>query len=566
MKLLGKMKPVAIAVMGMGMGLGAVSSASAGEPVEFDNGMVLDWRVNATYTLSTRLESRDPLLASEATNANGNDGNNNFDKGDLTANRLGFLLDAKLTKGQHGLVMSASTFYDDVYNRSNANSALTQPNKLSGAPDAFSSATERYHGGYSRLLDLYGYTSFDVGNEGRATVRLGKHVVSWGEALFFPGISLAQGPADGTKTGVPGTEVKDQLLPEDQLSMQYEVNDKLSLLGHVQYNWHETIAPAVGSFLSTSDSTGPGAQCNKGRTGKCDILRGNDDRPGKTGQWGVGGRYRLSDETEVGLYYLNYNDRTPNVDVDAATGIARGVTSYNIRYQEDVQMVGATFSTTFGVATLGGEISYKKDAPALVSTTLVTPFGRSLIPTATTADIVQANLNTFINLGRTWLAPQSQLLAEVAYVDVRNPDARRVVGGSAAGGNFFVPDGKGGFAQVPYSTPLNDDLYFGSHGLAFQALLSSTYPGIAENWELGTTLAYARQLQGRTLLGGVGGEGDHRLSVGATMTYKRNFQVGLTYLGYLGDAALGRPGIEGAKNFRGLTDRDQLSLTVKYSF
>ncbi|WP_345791843.1 DUF1302 family protein [Thauera sp. JM12B12] len=545
MKLHKKMKPVALAVIGMGV----MSPAFAGKAIEFDNGMVLDWRVNSTYTMSTRLESRDALLSSEATNANGNDGNNNFDRGALTANRLSLLLDAKLTKGNSGLVMSASTFYDDVYHRSNDNSLSTSPNKLSGAPDEFNSATKRYHGGYSRLLDLYGYTSVDIGEEGRATFRLGKHVVSWGEALFFPGISLAQGPADGTKTGVPGTEVKDQLLPEDQLSVQYEVNDKLSLLGHVQYNWHETIAPAVGSFLSTSDVTGPGAECLK-VSGFCAVQRTADDRPGKTGQWGVGTRYRVTDETEVGLYYLNYHDRTPNVDTNFISG-----PSYSIRYQEDVKLLGATLSTTFGVATLGMEVSYKKDAPALVKTALVNRGVASVIPTATTADILQTNVNTFINLGRTWLAPQSQLLAEISYVDVRNPAARRVPGASSLPAAF-----------VDFVAPENSDLFFGSHGMAFQALLSSTYPGIVENWELGTTVAYARQLQGRTLLGGVGGEGDHRLSVGATMTYKRNFQVGLTYLGYFGDANLGRLGIEGPKNFRGLTDRDQLSLTMKYSF
>ena len=541
MKLHKKMKPVALAVIGMGV----MAPAFAGKAIEFDNGMVLDWRVNTTYTMSTRLESRDPLLASEATNANGNDGNNNFGRGDLTANRLGLLLDAHLKKGNSGFVLSASTFYDDVYHRSNDNSSLTAPNKLSGPADEFSSATKRYHGGYSRLLDAYGYTSFGVGEQGRATVRLGKHVVSWGEALFFPGISLAQGPADGTKTGVPGTEVKDQLLPEDQFSIQYEVNDKWSLLGHVQYNWHETIAPAVGSFLSTSDITGPGAQCLK-VSGFCAVRRAADDRPGKTGQWGIGTRYRVTDETEVGLYYLNYHDRTPNVDTNFISG-----PSYQIRYQEDVKLVGATLSTTFGVATLGMEVSYKMDAPALVKTAL----SGNVIPTSTTADILQTNINTFINLGRTWIAPQSQLLAEVSYVDVRNPVARRVPGASALPGAF-----------VDFLAPENKDLFFGSHGMAFQAMLISSYPGVIENWELGTNVAYARQIQGRTLLGGVGGEGDHRLSVGATMTYKRNFQVGLTYLGYLGDANLGRLGIERPKNFRGLTDRDQLSLTMKYSF
>jgi len=535
--------PVALALIGIGM----AAPALAGEQIQFDNGMKLDWRVTGTYTASTRLESRDKLLSSQTLNLNGNDGNNNFDKGALTANRLSLLFDATLSKGGTGLVMSASTFYDDIYHRGNDNTSATAPNKLKGAADEFSDETTRFHGGYTRLLDAYAYTGFDLGEEGHATVRAGKHVVSWGEALFFPGISLAQGPADGTKTGVPGTETKDQLLPEDQVSLLYEVNPRWSLMAHAQYNWHETIAPAVGSYLSTSDLVGPGAQCMRiaiggGRTA-CAVRKTDDDTPGRTGQWGVGTRFRVTDETELGLYYLNYHDRTPNVDINFLSRVP----SYTIRYQEDVKLIGATFSTTFGIATLAGELSYKKDAPALVKSALVSRGVASVIPTATTADIVQANVNTFINLGRTWLAPQSQLLAEVAYVDVSNPKARSVPGATATTTRFGV-------------TPQSDDLFFGSHGLAFQALLSSSYPGIIENWELGTTLAYSHQLAGRTLLGGVGGEGDRRFSVGATMTYRRNFQVGLTYLGYFGDASLD------AKTYRGLVDRDQLSLTMKYSF
>lgn len=539
----GQLTPIAVAVIGMGL----AAPVFAGEQIEFDNGMKLDWRLNSTYTVSSRIEGRDALLESEARFANGNDGNNNFDKGALIANRLSLLLDATLSKGDTGFVLSASTFYDDVYHRANDNTSATAPNKLRGAPDEFATETERYHGGYSRLLDVYAYTGLDIGEEGRATVRLGKHVVSWGESLFFPGISLAQGPADGTKTGVPGTETKDQLLPEDQLSMLYEVNPRWSLMAHAQYNWHETIAPAVGSYLSTSDLVGPGAECLKiavggGRTA-CAVPKGDDDEPGKTGQWGIGTRFRVTDETELGLVYLNYHDRTPNVDIDFLSNPRAPF--YKIRYQEDVKLIGATFSTSFGIATLAGEVSYKKDAPALVETKL----GASTSPTATTADVVQTNVNTFINLGRTWLAPQSQLLAEFSYVDVSDPKARRVPGADA------LP----ALARDRVA-PQSDDLFFGSYGLAFQALLTSTYPGIIENWELGTQYAYSHQLAGRTLLGGVGGEGDRRLSIGATMTYRRNFQVGLTYLGYFGDANLD------AKTFRALVDRDQLSLTMKYSF
>lgn len=540
MKLPKKMKPIALAVIG----IGTIAPAAAFDDIEFNNGAVFESRLTTTYTLSSRLEDRDRVLSR---NASGNDGDNNFDKGALTSNRVSLLLDTRLRKGDSGLVVSASTFYDDVYHQSNDNDGTSFPNKIGGAADEFTRDARRYHGGYTRLLDAYGYTSFDVGNEGRATVRLGKHVVSWGESLFIPGISGAQGPADGTKAGIPGTEVKDQLLPEDQVSALYQVNDKLSLMAQWQYNWHQTLVNAPGSFMSTSDVVGPGAAClTPGPV--CTVPRRAGESPGKTGQWGVGAKYRLTEETEVGLIYLNYSDRAPMVDINYLDPAGP---SFRHHYFDDIKMVGATFSTSFGVATLGGEISYRKDAPALVNTKV--NLGRSSplwvqLPTATKADVLQTNINTFVNLGRTFLAPQANFLAEIAYTSVSSPEARRVPGATATTNRFGL-------------TPLSDDLNFGSYGLAFASTLSLTYPGIIENWELGVPISYSHQLAGRTLQGNLGmGEGDHRLSIGATMTYRRNFQIGLTYLGYFGKASL-----DPVRN-RLLTDRDQVSLVAKYTF
>jgi hypothetical protein len=237
----------------------AAAPALAIEQIELGNGLKLDARVNLTYTVGTRLKDADSLLKGSA---GSNDGNNNFAKNALTANRLVAFFDGKLSKDASGLVVSASAFYDDVYHKSNDNNpgngqpgAGYNPNGVSKAPpfNEFTRDTNRYHGGYSRFLDAYGYTSFNVGEQSKLNLRLGRHVVSWGEALFFPGISLAQGPADGTKTGVPGTETKDQLLPEDQVSFSFEVSPRWSILGHAQFNFHPTLAPAPGSYLNTSD-------------------------------------------------------------------------------------------------------------------------------------------------------------------------------------------------------------------------------------------------------------------------------------------------------------------------
>ena len=514
------LKPVALAaVLALGAGL-----AQAGETIELGDGLKFDWRLNLNYPVGVRAQDPASLLASPVSNANGNDGNNNFNKGSLTANRLAALFESKLSKGRTGLVFTASTFYDDVYHHANDNNADPgNPNKVNKAPpfDRFTSDTERYHGGYTRLLDTYAYTGFDFGDNRRATIRLGRQVVNWGEATFFANISAAQGPFDGTKAGVPGTEVKEAVLPEDQISASIEMNEDWTLLGHAQFGFHETIAPAVGSFLSTSDVVGPGASClgPYTATGVCAGVRRSDDiRPSKTGQWGIGTRYRVTQETEVGLYYLNYNERAPSLV------IAPDFSRYQIRYFDDAKLLGGTVSTSFGKLSAYGELTYRKGTPSLVGAS----------SKAVRSNVTQLNLGGFYNIGRTPIADDMQLLGEISAVRVNS-----------------VSEG--------YST---DDLSFKTrNGLAFSGTWVLGYPGIFEGWDLTVPISYQRQLRGRTLIGGFGGgEGDHRYSIGATFVRKSNLSINLTYLGYLGSPSLD------AKKYRVLTDREQFSVALKYSF
>ena len=65
MKNLKRLTPVVVAVGLLAIGQAAV----AGEPIQFGDGYVFDWRINTTYTLSTRLKDRDPLLALRAVSA-----------------------------------------------------------------------------------------------------------------------------------------------------------------------------------------------------------------------------------------------------------------------------------------------------------------------------------------------------------------------------------------------------------------------------------------------------------------------------------------------------------------
>lgn len=496
----------------------ASAAAGAGEPIEFGDGYKFDWRINTNYTLAQRISGIDPLLSA---NAAGNDGNNNFAKNSLTANRLSALFEGKLAKGQSGLVLSASTFYDDVYHRSNDNPGISVSKP--GPVNEFTEQARRYHGGYSRILDAYAYTSFDFGVDKRATLRLGRQAVNWGEAVFFPNMAQAQGPFDGTKTGVPGTETKDVILPEDQITAAVELSPRLTLLGQAQFGFHETIAPAPGSFLSTSDGVGPGATClgvyNGGNT--ClGFRREADIKPGKTGQWGIGARFRVTDETEAGLYYLNYNDRTPLPIIQPQPPTFRTGT-YQVRYFDDVKLLGATASTSFGKTSAYTEVTYRDGVPILVGP----------LSTPQRANATQINVGSFTNLGRSAVADSMLLLAEVS--------ATKYSG---------------------YEGPKSNLGFKTDSGVAVSGTLVLGYPGIFEGWDLTVPISYSQQLNGRTLIGGVGGEGDKRFSIGASFVQRGNLSVGVTYLAYLGDASLD------AVKYRPLTDRDQLSLNLKYSF
>lgn len=506
--------------------LAALPSSWAGPSIDLGDGLQLDWSVGVSYALGVRTKSPHPLLAGDG-NAMGNDGNNNFKKGALTANRLSALLESRLSKGNTGLVLTASTFYDDVYHRRSDYDGSTLIN--TPAPfNRFTADARHYHGGYTRFLDTYVYTSAQLGEDSRLDVRVGRQVVNWGEATYFANLSGAQGPFDGSKSDIPGTEVKEAILPEDQVSVALDVNANWSLLGHWQFGFHETILPAVGSYQSNEDLIGPGGSCMGSYTydGSCNpafgfVPRIADLRPSKTGQWGIGTRYRLSHETEVGLYYLNYHDRSP------AMLIANDYSHYRVRYFDDIKMLASTISTSFGKVSAYGEISYRQGTPVMVA--------QGELPSYVRGDVTQLNIGGFYNIGRTAWADDMQLLAEVAAVKVNS------------------------ISDKSYSF---DDLFFGSrNSLAFSGTWVLNYPGITPAWDLVIPISYSHQLRGRSLVGSFGGgEGDRRYSVGASFSHSSDLSVSLSYVGYLGSASLGN------KTDRSMVDRDQLSVTLKYAF
>ena len=153
---------------------------------------------------------------------------------------------------------------------------------------------------------------------------------------------------------------------------------------------------------------------------------------------------------------------------------------------------------------------------------------------AVRGDVVQGNVGGIFNIGRTAIADDMSLLAEVSGSRVMS-----VADGSSV-----------------------DNLNFKTrNSLVAGATLTLSYPGIFEGWDMNIPISYQSQLRGRALVGTFGGgQSDSRLSLGATFVRKSNLAISVAYINYLGN-----PSTDALRS-RPMADRDQLSVTAKYSF
>ena len=253
--------------------IGLSSTAQAGS-FEF-LGIDTSYSLQAAYAIGVRTQNADngiidapsaasiplPTYLKVPESANYDDGDRNFHKKwSVVNNRLSALGELHFSEDNYDAVIRGDAFYDTAYRRhSNQNNSPDTVNKY-GAYNEFTPEARHLDGMRGRLLDAYVSGTWQLGDETALNLRVGRQVVAWGESLFFNGIALTQGPADATKATVPGADVKSILLPVNQISMQFSLTNRLTLLGQYKLAYKQTELNPVGEFFSVADVVGPGAQ------------------------------------------------------------------------------------------------------------------------------------------------------------------------------------------------------------------------------------------------------------------------------------------------------------------
>lgn len=314
-----------------------------------------------SYGAIWRVQHQDPELigianGGKANTVTGDDGDRNYDTG-MVSRAFKATHDLQLDYSYFSTFVRASYFYDF---ENIDNHKLTD-------------AEQRGAGRDFQFLDAYLQGKFKPWGHGLA-IRAGKQVVSWGESTFIQNGINAINPVDVSKLRVPGSELREALLPSKMVWSSLELTHRLNVEGFYLAQWDRIKFDTCGSYFSTSD-----VACEDGAdtitsgfglapegTPSQAVRRLDDRNPPNGGQHGAAIHYLVphSKNTEVGLYYLKYHSRLPYV-----SGKSRNpgqAPLYYFEYPKNIHLYGASFNTMLGGIAFQGEYSHRTNMPIAI--------------------------------------------------------------------------------------------------------------------------------------------------------------------------------------------------------
>ncbi|MDX9787785.1 MAG: DUF1302 family protein [Desulfobacterales bacterium] len=486
---------------------GMSATLSQAFEVEMSPDSKLNIKTTLNYGISYRATEPDSF---NLRNINGDDGNRNFDEGTLTSNRGSISTEVAYTFKNFLFYTAVYGFYDQAYTQDNDNDSPSTNNNFVGGRlsehDEFDDDTREIHGRGVNLRDLYVSGDFFIADR-NLMVRVGKQVVTWGEALAtFGAIGNAMSYADVTQVNVPGFELKDVYLPSGQALMQMDLFADFSVAAYYQWEYKKNVLDAAGSFFSTSDLTDKGGHYYLGGPDRVLFTRVHDDEPDDSGQWGANLRYlaRGLNYTEFNLCYINYHEKFPMFVANPAAG------TYHLAYAEDVKLIGFSFGTLIGETNIGGEIAYRQDLPVSVVGSKYEEF-----------DVVQYLVNVYQSYGPFLFVDQTLLLLE------------------------------GGYNTVMDAHNLAND----TDAMGYLAKVTFKFNNILKGYDMEVPVTWKHKVKGKSSLAGTFTERQHELAIGFDFTYNLDMKFGFSYTEFLGDAE------DYAK-----ADRDYFAAYVKYTF
>ncbi|MET1077306.1 MAG: DUF1302 domain-containing protein [Pseudomonas sp.] len=353
---------------------------------------------------------------------------------------------------------------------------------------------------------------------------------------------------------------------------------------------------------------GPNSYTN-GSTGTFKVANvGEDIEADDSGQFGVTLRYVAEslNATEFAVYLINYHAKEPQLAVDlsgyqgvdgsdpiwavlpaeALPGLATLDLAGNAQarrdYVEDIRLYGFSFNTTLGDMSVSGEVAYRPNTPISIAATddilgdvllpglagvsqvwdRATPGAQACTPVAgkslcrgslfenyERAETFNLSLSGVYNFGPLLSFDSLFGVAELASQHIRGSDL-----------SYLAWDGSErqftSAADKAYVDPAHGDKeQIDRDSYGYTLLLSGSWNDVYRGVKLTPYAVFQHDFQGNSDRTGNFIEGRKAHTLGIDASYLNSFEVGLQYTDYYG---------AGLNN--GLRDRDNMSLSAKYSF
>ena len=598
---------------------------------------------------------------------NTNDGNRNFDTG-LVSEVFKLTSELELSYENYGLFVRGSAFYDTQIMDKRTNfldgNGASQPSQNYPDDRSFTRETRHSAGRNAEILDAYVRGNWEVAGA-PLDARLGRQVFNWGEGLFYRGGVNTTNPIDAASFRLPGSELKEVLVPVEALSFNVGLGESLSLESFYQFNWRETEVDPVGTYFSETDlfaaggntayapvpalvpltglyqglsGAGVGGLQGGGRIDGAGNLKaasiGPDINARDDGQYGIALRYMAEElnSTEFGFYFVNYHAKEPTIYADlgsysglnlaqisaaaapqiqqvvagqagisvqqlqqimaaspngplaqayrnALSSAIGGVATMDVasqvrgrrQYAEDIRMLGASFSTRIGQASVFGELAYRPNmpigqaatsdllgdlllqAPQLATGSRVNIGGHQValgdqIRNAERVEMFNASLGTLYSFGPRLSFDSLNMVAELSSEHLRGSSLKYTAWDGSV--RYYAGRGNGSYlAGYDRGDQVNRNAY--GYTLMMQGTWNDVYAGV----NLSPFAIYKEDFEGNSHQTGNFIEGRKAHTLGVRASYQNRLETELQYTSFYG----------AGKN-NAVRDRDNVGLNVKYSF
>lgn len=362
-------------------------------------------------------------------NINGDDGNLNFDRGDMVS--AAFKMNTKLKFSWKNLNFQTSGIW--LFNNTYLDFDQSHPDTTLQRPSSsLSGEAMNQFGSHFELQDAFVSTNFPLLGK-NVNLRVGRQGFVWGEASALPLNSVnTVNPPDLVRQRTAGFDLAELFQPLGMVYAGVDLSLNLYAEAFYQYEWLPARIDAPGTFFSVSDILGgddagghhamlsfgkapedPGniysSQDNSedpfslGSAGGRTIYRLPDRKPRDGGQFGLALKYfaeNFNNGTEFGFYYHNTHSRLPLVSFLAAqescaadatniVGLLAGcgalvgnigtlrlideplpidTARLFVEYPENRHLFGVSFNTTVGNWAWAGEYTFRPNHPVQIHT------------------------------------------------------------------------------------------------------------------------------------------------------------------------------------------------------